>query len=229
MEQLNLMKDKNISARELCGIFWECMFKMLGEKDNNVTMPSPIDYATDKSVSFCLGKDEVALETVRNSVAKVVICSNELKFISDDYRNKTLVLVENPRLAFIRIMKYFFQNGIEFGIHPTAIIDKEAEIHPEAYIGPYCYVGKCQIGKGTVIYGNVFIYPNVHIGLNVIIHAGTVIGADGFSYERNGEWELENFPHIGGIIIENDVEIGANVDIDRGTMGNTIIGQEVLK
>jgi len=87
-------------------------------------------------------------------------------------------------------------------------------------------VGKCEIGEGTVIHGHVHIYnSNVKIGKNVIIHAGTVIGVDGFGYERNESSKLEYFPSIGGVIIEDDVEIHSNVNVDRGTLGDTLIGR----
>jgi len=144
---------------------------------------------------------------------------------TEDIQDKTLILVSNPRLAFIRVMQKYFEKKVEFIVHPTAIIDENAKIALNVYIGPNSYIGECEIGENTVIHGNVFIYPNVKIGSNGIIHAGTVIGTSGFSYERNERRELERFPHIGGVIIEDEVEIGSNVSIDRGTMGNTIIGR----
>lgn len=218
------MKEKKVSVRELCD--WIGMkYEVLGVADRYVAMPSPIDEANEESVSFCSKKAVDALEIIRNSKARVIICSNELAFAEEDYQDRTLIVVSNPRLAFIRVMRDHFEEKVAFGIHPTAVIDEEAEIHPNVYVGPHCYISKCEIGEGTIIYGNVYTYPNVTIGENVIVHAGTVIGADGFGYERNEKGELEKFPHIGGVVVEDEVEIGSNVSIDRGTMGNTIIGQ----
>ena len=74
-----------------------------------------------------------------------------------------------------------------------------------------------------MIHGNIFIYDQVSIGSDVTIHSGTVVGADGFGYEKDENGEVFKFPHIGGVIIENDVEIGANTCIDKGSLGNTLI------
>jgi len=136
-----------------------------------------------------------------------------------------MILVSKPRLAFIRIMQAYFQEDRLYTISPTAVIDTEALLDPDIYIGSYTSIGKCIIGAGTIIYGNVYIYSNVKIGKNVVIHAGTVIGADGYSYERNEKGELEKFPHVGGVVIEDEVEIGSNTSIDRGTLGDTFIGR----
>jgi UDP-3-O-[3-hydroxymyristoyl] glucosamine N-acyltransferase len=88
-----------------------------------------------------------------------------------------------------------------------------------------CVVGhNCTIGENTILYPHVTLYPNTHIGTNVIIHAGAVIGADGFGfYQHNGQHK--KIPHIGSVYIEDDVEIGANTTIDRGCLGETRIGQ----
>lgn len=217
------MKKKKISVEELCNSV-QGTAEILGAVHRYVSIASPINDASEESVSFCSLKAGDALKIIRNSEAGVIICSNELTFAEDDYRDKTLILVSNPRLAFIQMMKEYFKSRPELGIHPTATIDAEADIHPNVYIGPNCYIGKCQIGEGTVIYGNVYLYPNVTIGKNVVINAGTVIGADGQGFERNNRGELEKFPQTGGVLVEDDVEIGSNVSIVKGTFGNTIIG-----
>ncbi len=163
---------------------------------------------------------------IRGSRAGVVICSKDLNYREDDYKDRTLILVSNPRLAFIRVMqKYFQENNVESGLHPTAIIDKAAQISPNVSIGANSYIGNCKIGENTVIHFNVHIYSKVKIGKNVIIYDGAVIGRDGFSFEKNNQGKREKFPHIGGVVIEDDVEVGSNVNIDRGTLDNTIIGQ----
>ena len=162
---------------------------------------------------------------VRKSKAGVVICCDNLRLIDDDFKDKTLILVSNPRLAFIQVMQKYFQEKIEFGTHSTAIIDKNARIHPNVYIGANSHIGECEIGENTLVHANVHIYSKVKIGRNVIIHAGAVIGKEGFSYEKNSQGEWEKFPHIGGVVIKDNVEIGSNTIIDRGTLDNTIIGR----
>lgn len=162
---------------------------------------------------------------IENSLASVIICDKKID--TSKFKNKYFVVVENPRLAFLRAVKSLFSILPAWGIHPTAYVHPEAIVNKKSHIGPFTYIGKCEINEGCIIYGHNYIYDNVKIGKNVIIHAGTVIGADGFGYEKNTDGELEKFPHIGGVIIEDDVEIGSNTCIDRGTLGNTQIGYGV--
>lgn len=200
-------------------------YRILGRTDRYVSIPSPIDQAEKESLSWCSKKEAGNTQVIRNSKAGVIVCPDDVEFSEPDYQDKTFIQVSNPRLTFIRLLQKHFTVGKEFSIHSTAVIDEKAKIDPHIYIGPHCYIGECEIGEGTIIYGNVYIYPGTKIGRRVIIHAGTVIGADGFGFERNEEGKLERFPHIGGVVIEDDVEIGSNVSIDRGALTDTIIGE----
>ena len=200
-------------------------YRVLGSIDRYVLTPSPIDQAEETSLSFCSKKREQPLETIRNSKAGVIVCPDGIEFPELDYDNKTLIQVSNPRLTFIRLLQRHFALAPQFGIHPSAIIDEKAKVSQHVYIGPHCYIGECEVGEGTMIYGNVYIYSGVKIGRRGTIHAGTVIGAEGFGFERNEEGKYEKFPQLGGVVIEDDVEIGSNVSIDRGALSDTIIGE----
>lgn len=159
--------------------------------------------------------------------------------------SKNLVLVDNPSLAFAKIASFVLgeQEHQIKGIHPTAIIAKDAKIGKNVAIGAYTVVeGKAVIGDHTVIYSGCFIghetsiglhaliYPNVTIrervtiGDRAIIHSGTVIGSDGFGFAQV-EGVHHKIPQVGTVIIEDDVEIGANVTIDRARFDKTFIGQ----
>ncbi|HEU4883206.1 MAG TPA: UDP-3-O-(3-hydroxymyristoyl)glucosamine N-acyltransferase, partial [Longimicrobium sp.] len=93
-----------------------------------------------------------------------------------------------------------------------------------AAVGPLCTVGEdAEIGAGSMLHAGVHVYRGVRIGQRVTVHAGTVIGADGYGYERDEAGRLVRFPHVGSVLIEDDVEIGANACIDRGTLGDTAI------
>jgi len=218
------MKRK-IGVRELIESLSESHC-VLGSLDRYVLAPAPIDQADENSLSFCTKKkEEQAPQVIKDSKAGIIICPEGIELHKQDYQNKTLIQVSNPRLTFARLLRQYFTPTIEFGIHPSAVIDPEAKIHPKVYIGPNCSIGKCQIDEGTILHGNIYIYPNTKIGKRVIVHGGTVIGSEGFSYERNERGELENFPQVGGVVIEDDVEIGSNVSIDHGTLVDTFIGQ----
>ena len=163
------------------------------------------------------------LDYILNSPAPVILCELSIQDTIPIQAQKCLIFVENPKITFLRIANKYFVTTSYKGIHQSAVIHCEAEIGTNIYIGPNTYVGKCKIGAGSIIHGNCYLYDNVTVGNNVVIHANTVIGADGFGYQRNEDGSFEKFPHIGGVIIEDDVEIGANTCIDRGALGNTII------
>ena len=159
----------------------------------------------------------------------------------------TLIKVENAYEAFASLLRLVDQaRPRKKGIHPTAIIEPTAKIGSDVYIGPYAYIGEnCIIGDGCSVYPQVYIGDNTRLGNNCtinpgvkiyhdciigegcIIHAGTVIGSDGFGFAPQVENEFMKIPQLGNVILEDHVEIGANVTIDRATMGSTIIRKGV--
>lgn len=155
--------------------------------------------------------------------ADVVICDDETFFSDKLLEQKCFIVVDNPKLIFSKIGNALILKKPKFGIHPTAFIHPDAKISPMTYIGPFTYVGCCEIDAGSIIYGHAHLLDGVKIGKNVIINAGCVIGSDGFGYIKDEQDEWENFPHMGGVIIEDNVEIGANTCVDKGALGNTLI------
>jgi len=116
------------------------------------------------------------------------------------------------------------QDRKKIGISPHAVISKNAEIGDGCYIGDYVVIGdNCKVGKNTVIYDRVSLVQNCIVGENCIIQSGVTLGDDGFAFERH-QGKLERFPHIGSLIIGNDVEICGNSHIARGSLSDTIIG-----
>lgn len=157
---------------------------------------------------------------------------------------KPAIICENPYLAFAKILELFHPADmiIPQGIHPTAVVHPKARIGGQCCIGPYVvieegadigngcvlypgvYIGKNSIIEDSaIIYSNVGIREGVKIGKRVIIHSGAVIGSDGFGFIRTGDRQFK-IPQVGGVEIGDDVEIGANSCVDRGTIGNTVIG-----
>ncbi len=196
-------------------------FTLLGNTEEKYfTNVQPIYEANEESIVWVNSKKNVDITKTR---AQIIICDSKVQPREELLATKCFVVVENPKLVYLRIVEKYFIELPAFGVHPTAHIHPEANVHPKSYIGPFTYIGKSIVGEGTIIYGHCHIYDKVEIGKNVMIHAGAVIGADGFGYSRNEEGEFEKFPHIGGVLIEDNVEIGANTCVDRGTLGNTII------
>ena len=185
----------------------------------------PINEADEFSLVWCSPNATNKIELIENTAAKFIICDISLEIPDNLLKIKNFIVVNNPRLIYSRIIQALFVEKKEYKTHPTAIIHKDALIASNVLIGPNTYVGKCKIGEGTSIDGNVYIYDNVEIGKNVMIEAGVVLGAQGFGQTQNKDGEWEQFPHIGKLIIQDNVFIGANTTIDKGTLGNTIIGR----
>jgi len=157
---------------------------------------------------------------------------------------KTIIRVANARIGFARVLPLFFPERVFApGQHPSAVVDPTAQIDPTAHIGPHCVIAeKAKIGAGVVLQGgnhigrsviigansrlflNVVIYGQTQIGQRVRIHAGAVIGSDGFGYVFDNGVHRK-VPQVGQVILQDDVEIGANVTIDRGALGPTTIGK----
>lgn len=140
----------------------------------------------------------------------------------------TLIRVKNAYECVAKLLQMYAASlPKKTGIHPLAFVAESAVIGKDVYIGPFTYVGEgVKIGDGCIINPNVTIYDGCQIGKNVTIHAGSVIGADGFGFAPNTEG-YEKIPQLGIVIIEDDVEIGANTCIDRSTMGQTVIHKGV--
>jgi UDP-3-O-[3-hydroxymyristoyl] glucosamine N-acyltransferase len=158
--------------------------------------------------------------------------------------NKVLIRVPNPRVALARLLPLFFPpERPPQGIHPSAVIAESAKVDLSAHIGPNCVLGpgvrigarsvlmggnelyaNCHLGEDVCLFSNVVLYSQTRLGNRVTVHAGTVIGSDGFGYVFD-EGRHRKVLQLGNVIIHDDVEIGANSAIDRGTLGSTVIGQ----
>ena len=140
----------------------------------------------------------------------------------------TLIRVKNAYECVAKLLQlYESMKPKKTGVDTLAFVSPSAKIGKDVYIGPFTYIGEnVEIGDGTRIFPNVTIYDGTRIGQRVTIHAGAVIGADGFGFAPNTEG-YEKIPQIGIVIIEDDVEIGANTCIDRSTMGQTLIHRGV--
>lgn len=167
-------------------------------------------------------------DKIEATKARVIICAKSMTINSEKLLLEKLFLkVDNPRLAFSRIVRKHFQKRQKYGIDKSAIIHPEAKLSERIYVGPNCYIGKVDIGDDSILEGNNFLYDNIEIGKNARIQAGAVIGSSGFGFEKNKKGEWEEFPQIGRVVIGDDVQINANTTIARGTLGDTFIGKGV--
>jgi len=208
-----------------------------GDAETVVDGPSSLENCRTGSVVYV--EDLRRLDEALQSPAVLLIVPS-----SCPAQNKPTIAVANPRLAFARVLERMFpEDPIQPGIHPTALVDARARVHDSAEIGPLvvveaaaeigercrvgarCIIGRAaRIGKDCRLYPGVILYPRVILSERVIVHAGAVIGSDGFGYARDGE-VYRKFPQVGGVLIEDDVEIGANSCVDRGALDTTVIGR----
>ena len=211
--------------------------EILGDDSISLTGFAPASTAKPGDLTFA--ENETFFLKAEQSAASAILIDGN--FTS---AKKVLIRVPNARIAFAKVLPLFFpEKKFAAGIHPTAVVAASAKIDPTAHVGPHCSVGeKVQIGARTILQGgnhisdnstigndshlfpNVTIYAQTHIGQRVRIHAGTVIGSDGFGYVFDSGIHRK-IPQIGNVIIHDEVEIGANVTIDRGALGPTTIGK----
>jgi UDP-3-O-[3-hydroxymyristoyl] glucosamine N-acyltransferase len=213
----------NVSvALASCG---DCAIAIYGDLDAIAKTPCSLSKAASDALLFNNSANADLTPAIEAIKTGIIIARGPLAPLPDLPKGLAIIETVNARLGFARCVRdHFAQNEGQGHIHPTAVIEADVHINPTASIGAHCYIGAgCSIGAGTRIAPNVTIYNGCAIGANVTINAGTVIGADGFGYEQNSQGGYEKFPHMGGVIIEDGVDIGANTCVDRGVLDNTII------
>jgi UDP-3-O-[3-hydroxymyristoyl] glucosamine N-acyltransferase len=198
---------------------------------------APADTARAGDLTFA--ENESYFARAEKSAAAAVLVGEGVASAS-----KTLIRVKQPRVAFARILALFFpEPPFPAGIHPSAVVHPSAKVDATAHVGPNSVVGErvvlgpgsvleggnqigadCSIGENSRLFPNVVLYARTQVGCRVRIHAGTVVGSDGFGYVF-AEGRHLKVPQIGSVVVEDDVEIGANVAIDRGALGVTTIGK----
>jgi len=164
-------------------------------------------------------------EISEKSNARVIIVDSDVQYTKKiASQKKVLIIVDNPKLTLAKIGNNFFVEKYEAGIHGSAVIHPEAKIGDNLYAAANVVIGKCHIGDHVVLHPNVTVNDGVIIGDHVSIKPGAVIGYDGFGYERNEKGDLTKFPQVGGLIIGDYVDVGSGCCIDRGSLGDTLIG-----
>ena len=214
--------------------------KITGDANRKVSDVGSIETAKEGQLTFlCDAKYIIHLPSTN---ASVVLMTDSIPFEGDT--QATIIRVENARAAMGQLLALVAKamNPAKQGIEQPCFISEGVAIPEDAYIGAFAYIGKnvrlgkgvqiyphtyigdnVKIGDNTILYSGVKVYYNCIIGQDCILHAGVVIGSDGFGFEPDAKGVNQKLPQIGNVIIEDDVEIGANTTVDRAMMGSTII------
>ncbi len=220
-----------------CQLAEKLQGEVIGDGSVELSGLAPAEQARAGELTFA--ENAVYFDAAERSQAAAILVAGP--FISS---SKVLIRVANPRVAMARVLPlYFPPEQYPHGVHPSAVIADSAQIDPTAHIGPNCVVGAgvrigarsvlmggndlradCKLGDDVCLFPNVILYRKTVLGHRVIIHAGTVIGSDGFGYALD-QGRHRKVLHLGNVIVHDDVEIGANTAIDRGALGSTVIGE----
>jgi UDP-3-O-[3-hydroxymyristoyl] glucosamine N-acyltransferase len=223
------MKVEQIAR--LLGARWE------GDGELEITAGNDLSQAGPSEIAFAEGAN--AAQAAAASRAGCVLVGEQTTIPAE----RTAIRAPKPRNAFARVLRQLHpERRPAQGIHPTALVAASAEIGPEVSIGPYAVIGEsAALGARTVIEARVtigegsrlgadcrvcpgvVIYPGVTVGDRALLHAGCVLGSDGFGFVFE-DGHYEKFPQLGRVEIGDDVEIGANACVDRGALGATVIG-----
>lgn len=239
MVQLN----KQYSLLELAEKINATVYQPTAAKAINIQNIATIDTAIKGDITFLINSKYARyLKT----------CKASAIIISPEYANDKLMPIalisKNPRLSLAKLMQLCLPaKSNHYEIHSSVQIGKDCNIATTVTIGPNCVIGDgvtikqgviiepgviigngCLINDNVQIKANVTLYAGVELGCDTVIHSGTTIGSDGFGYANDEFGNWVKMPHIGKVIIGNNVEIGSNVCIDRGFMENTIIGNGVI-
>jgi UDP-3-O-[3-hydroxymyristoyl] glucosamine N-acyltransferase len=216
--------------------------RLIGDGHLEVGGVASIESATLADLVFV--DDKKYLEVALQSRAGALVAG---EFAASAAPGKPVLISDHPKMAFARAA-VLLRDSVESeggsvhaaaAVHPTAILGAGVRVEERAVIGERVHIGDgsrigagsavgadVRIGEGCVIYPNVTIYPGASIGCRVMVHAGAVLGSDGFGYVRDRKTgHYEKFPQVGRLVIEDDVEIGANTTIDRGALDQTRIGR----
>ncbi len=213
--------------------------KVVGDPELEITGVGPFETAVPGEITLAVEKKY--LNSLKETQASAVIVSAQVFF-----PEKPLLQVPKPKVAFAHLVAFFHRRPFKpTGVSPLARVGKGCQLSKQVVIEPFVHIGnevviqervtlfsgaqvgsRCRIGADSVLFPNVTLYDDVILGQRAVIHAGAVVGADGFGYVTDGQRQVK-IPQVGQVLIGDDVEIGANSCVDRGTFGATIIERGV--
>ena len=217
---------KKVTIKEIADFLGKDLIALHGQVDNVfIDNLADAEHVNRQTLDWINSNKCNKQELVECSKAKCLLVDEGIVYSEAlCTQGKVLIVVGNPKRSLAEIGNHFFVKKNAPGIHPTAIVSKSANLGRNVYVGPYCVIGKATIGDDCVIESHVRVYDNVVMGKGCRIKPGAVLGGEGFGFEQDAEGNKFRFPQIGGLIIGDDVEVGANTCIDRGALSDTIIG-----
>ncbi|WP_448583441.1 UDP-3-O-(3-hydroxymyristoyl)glucosamine N-acyltransferase [Thermocrinis sp.] len=203
-------------------------------KDLELRGISSIQKPKEGTIIFCQSLKD--FERVKDKKDTTLVVSQKVE-------HESYILVQDVKLSLARFLDFYFKEEHPSGISPKAYVEESSVLGKDVYVGPFAYIGKhvvledgvkiypfcyigdyTHIGEGSILFSGVKVYPKSVIGKRVRIHSGVVIGSDGFGYYQSKEG-IFKLNHVGNVVIEDDVEIGANTTIDRALIDSTIVGK----
>ena len=210
-----------------------------GDPDCTVQAVRTLEAAGPRDLSFL--NHARYRDQARASKAGALLVGNS--FASDDLQRPLLVVADTAYALSLLLNRLHPPEAPAPGVHPTAVLEPGCEVDPSAHVGPYAVIGSgtrigaraaihphvvigkgCSVGEGAVLHPHAVLYDRTEVGAGSIVHAGVVLGADGFGYATHGGVH-HKVPQVGRVVLEKDVEVGANTTIDRATLGETRIGE----
>ena len=211
--------------------------KLHGDPSTEVIGVAGLGEAGPREITFLA--DRKYLKQLASSRAAAVLAS------SPEGISRPVIEVPNPYVAFAAVLELFYPPSVPSGtvderavlgpgvrlgegvtVHPYAVLGEGVVVGDRAVIHAHAVVGEgCSVGAGSVLHPHVTLYPGVSLGRRVVVHSGAVLGSDGFGYAQMEDGTQRKIPQVGRVVVEDDVEIGANVTVDRGTLGATVIGR----
>ncbi|WP_193112751.1 DapH/DapD/GlmU-related protein [Sulfurimonas marina] len=200
-------------------IIAEFLAENLAGNDIEINEVASVDKLKNNAIAF--SKKGFTNSTI---TALIIVPKN---FVIPNDSSLSYIKVDNPRLSFAKIVTNFFQEKRKINIHETVIIGNNTEIAPTVSIGANCVIGNnVRIKANSVLNNNIIIADNTEIGENCYIKSGSIIGEDGFGFDFDGDIPIR-IPHIGKVVIHDNVEIGSKNTIAKGTINDTIIFDNV--
>lgn len=197
-------------------------FEFIGDAEESIDGYSSIYEYKENTITWLRNSNNYD-ETIGNikGAIKLIVLPKDYKN-TDEFIN--YIKTHDPHRVFFHIIEEFYDKKLENSIGKENAISQSAKIHQNVYIGNYCTIGdNVEIGEGSKIYNNVTIADNVKIGTGCIIKSGAVIGEEGLGYMKEKDGTYRRVPHLGSVVIGNNVDVGANTTIERGAMEDTVI------